>query len=166
MHYIQSFIKWLRRIVLYGNVNLARQSRRKSKQEQKEARQEEVKFTGFNRILQPSQPKKSCLRKPRFAPYSSDGTSQSDFSEDVSPSTPNPYLEQDEKVKIEELDEKIETVRSKWNRSRRTINLRERHINLHNMFHMSNGATSLSMDPHSNFASSDISMFVERIIFT
>lgn len=66
----------------------------------------------------------------------SDGTSQSDFSEDQSP-TSNILLEQNEKIKIEELDEKIETVRSRWNRNRRTINLRERHVNLHNMFHMS-----------------------------
>lgn len=85
----------------------------------------------------PSQPIKSCLRKNRLTPSSSDGTSQSDFSEEIMSPVLDQTLEPGDKFMIEELDEKIETVRSRHNLNRRTINLRERHVNIHNMFHMS-----------------------------
>lgn len=77
------------------------------------------------------------MRKTRLSPSSSDGTSQSDFSEEILSPILDETLEPDDKIMIEELDEKIETIRSRWNRNRRTLNLHERHVNLHNMFHMS-----------------------------
>lgn len=39
--------------------------------------------------------------------------------------------------KIEELDDKIETVRSKFSLKQRRTKLRERHVKLNDIFHMS-----------------------------